>query len=384
MNSRCFSKVEQLLEIVSAGGVPLCLYSGGLDGTYLLTELFKHGCRSAVVLSVNLGGGSSLEQTSTISRLGFQPIIRDQHAQFVTDYVLPAIRAQARYLGTHPLSASLSRPMLASIAVEEARKNGCNIIVHTATASQNSLRRFNGALRDIGFDGYFGSPFAECFIPREQKLRSIGIANIECRTFTGITSTDVNIWCREFEYGPVNDPEKVEIPDEQWLWTSHLELGRDSVELQFEKGLPVSLDGQRSSPEQIIETLNQKGGRFRLGRYVSLEEGPTGIKVLEAREMPAAHILLEAYRFIESACLKASTIREKQHVEQLWVQEAVEGRWFGSLREACEEFIKRLSKSVSGHVRFTILPYSLELSSVRAAIPTYTRDRESIEKSLLS
>ncbi len=372
-------ELEEIDEGFLATNQLVILYSGGLDGTYLLHHIHRiRPNAEVIVLSCDLGGGADTNRARMIcERLPFEHIVLDQTATFVRDYVFPSIAAQACYGGTHPISASLSRPLLARTAFDEATRRGCSVILHTADATQNSLRRFNRTLADLGFNGRYGSPFSARHPHRKEKrwtLAEVGIIDDGASIF----STDVNIWCREFEAAGLDDPENIEIPESLFHWTRYRSADPMEVEVTFEAGIPVALDSVERDGISLISRLNDVVGQFALGRFIGLEEIANGQKVQEVREMPAAMLLMDAYRRLEQAVHPASYIREKMHVEQLWVQEAVEGRWLSPLREASQSFISTLASSVSGRVRYLLSENRILLRGLTADSPLYVRDRSQI------
>ena len=357
---------------------PLCLYSGGLDGTVLLYRLVSRGFTGIVALTVDLGGKPPISTIQEICELlGIRSVIADCRVEFVEEYVLAALAAQATYLGTYPLSASLSRPLMARVAIQVAEEEGCDAILHTATRSQNSLRRFNGALSDLGFDGPYGSPLAGEAIDRSEKrwiLQRAGVSGFESR----MCSIDVNLWCREFEGEGFDDPEHIR-GDVEFRWSRLTRSSPEEVTVRFVEGRPTEVNGEGLDPVQLVERLNAVVGGFGLGRYVGFDEIETGHKVQEIREAPAAHLLLDAYRRLEHATMSSEDLRVKLGMEQIWVREAVEGRWFQTLRKATEAFITSTAHNVTGWVTYLLSPYRMDPTSVVAAKPLYVRDRAIIE-----
>lgn len=369
-----------LRNAIAKHGPPLLLFSGGLDGAYLIATL---GCTDLVALTVSLGGDDNEDSAQAVCRqAGVHHQMVDGRETFVSDYVFPAIKAQAIYGGTHPICASLSRPLLAEIAIEKAMALDCGVIIHTSNPSQNSLRRFNGAIRQcpLGFAGEFGSPFAEAHISRDEKCVALANAGFPEYAIKQI-STDTNIWGREFEFGALDDPECIDVPDHLYLWTRHsVNYNAPArVSIAFENGRPTHLNHHLACGVELISELNWIVGRFGLGRYIGLEEIGSGAKVQEVREMPAASLLLDAYRRIESACMPYACIQQKMQIEQIWTREAVEGRWFGALRMACGAFIDCVAGGVTGEVEYELTPGRCNLKAVRATAPLYVRDRSVLE-----
>ena len=254
------------------------------------------------------------------------------------------------------------------------------MILHTANQSQNSLRRLNGAIQQLGFQGWYGSPYEFGALPREAKIRLLAAAGLPNFHARGV-SVDANLWCREFESGSLDNPEDFWLSESQFVWTSAHAAKPSSAQLslQFERGVPVGLNGQRSTPEALIAELNRHAGAFGIGRYSGLEHLEQGEKVLEVREAPAATMLMQAYRHLEMATLDAELIRTKLAQEQIWVREAIEGRWYGGLRQAADAFIASTSHGVSGDVHFNLRAGAADLGGIRAERPLYLTDRDTWE-----
>lgn len=374
---RSFTDLEALL---GPGRSVLALASGGSDSAYLLWRLVSSFRGRVTALHVDLGASESLGMLRKVcDRLGCQLLVVDATAEFAHGYLAPAIRAQARYLGTYPISASLSRPLMAKVAVEAASELGADILVHAATPSQNSLRRFNGALEGLGFTRPHGSPFERTFVDRDEKAKALAAAGFpEYRQRAH--SVDQNVWCRSIESGDLDDPETDVARDELFLWTQATRTDTEHVSIGFERGHPDSLNGVKQGVLSIVRVLNRTVGAFGLGRYTGLEETGSGRKVQELREAPAAMLLLEAYRALEAACVPAEAIREKQHQEQLWVREAAEGRWFGVVWQAAEAFISTVARRVSGVAHYEVSPRGLRLQRLQVPEPLYVRNRAEIEE----
>ncbi|RDS82495.1 argininosuccinate synthase-related protein [Dyella psychrodurans] len=362
----------------------LTLFSGGLDSTFLLKELARSAGTEIFCLTIDLGCGvnrSDLEELA--HRFGARSIVVDGRATFARDAVLSAIRANARYMGMYPISSSLSRPIIARYAVEFAMKLGCGAIVHTANQSQNSLRRLNGSIEQLGFSGYYGTPYEFSALTREEKiagLKAVGLSSFQARGVSG----DANLWCREFESGSLDNPEAFCVPDGLFDWTAESLSRRFSSDfaIRFERGVPVAIDGIDMPLVELIEATNLKVGSFQIGRYAGLEHLEKGEKVLEVREAPAAFILMDAYRHLETAVLNAEVLREKISLEQLWVREAIEGRWYDELRTAAESFIASAASRISGTVEYRLRQGAADVCSIQAKNARYLTDRDTWEKAV--
>lgn len=359
----------------------LTLFSGGLDSSYVLKELADRGCR-VTALAVDVGEGAAVKELQDITRrFGATLRVVDAREEFALDAVLPAIRAQARYLGMYPISSSLSRPILARTAVRLAHELGCDAIIHTANQSQNSLRRLNGAIEQLGFSGLYGTPYEFSAMTRAEKidaLQAVGMSKFQARGISG----DANLWCREFESGALDNPEAFWVPESLFDWTAPSEAIAVAADFSvtFERGMPVAIDGQCLPLLNLISRLNLQAGAFGVGRYSGLEHLEQGEKVLEVREAPAATVLMDAYRHLETATLAFELIREKMMQEQLWVREAIEGRWFGAVREAADSFIASTARHVTGTVGYRLRQGAADVCSIKADKPLYLTDRDSWEQ----
>jgi argininosuccinate synthase len=365
--------LEDLRAFSSPDDHVLTLFSGGLDSSYVLHALAQVNCR-VTALCVDVGDDvepSALE--ATVAHFGAALRIVDAREDFAVKAVLPAI-----YMGIYPISSSLSRPIIALHAVALARELGCQAIVHTANQSQNSLRRLNGAIEQLGYEGCYGSPYEYSAIPREQKIEALaraGLHGFKSRTVSG----DANLWCREFESGELENPEDFVVPESLYCWSRRGSVDAPSglgVSIAFEQGTPMRLGAERLAPTALIDRLNRQVGAFGVGRYAGLEHLEHGEKVLEIREAPAAQLLLDAYRHLETATLDAELLREKQSLEQVWVREAIEGRWYGDLKAAAEAFILHTAQRVTGTVSYLLRQGSADLCAVRATQPRYLKERD--------
>jgi len=374
---RCF---DDLLSIADKSTPVVTLFSGGLDSSYLLSFLFEAGFTSVTALCIDLGEGIEVATLQRAARrFGAELLIEDGKVEFAERYVKPALKAHAKYLDIFPVSSSLARPLIAQRAVRVAQERNAAAVLHTANQSQNSLRRLNTAIASEDFSGLFGSPYEYSALSREDKARAL--ARYGLTYYTGRKlSGDANIWCREFESGPLDNPEGFALPEEAFTWSRRQhDLPACSISLSIEEGELARINGQKMGFADAIAHLNAVVGSYGYGRFLGLEHLDEGEKVLEVREAPAAFILMQALRHLETATLSANSIILKQALERSWTLEAVEGRWKSDVKAAAEAGILSLTQRVTGNVRFDIDHQSCLPSSIRADRPLYITDRDAWE-----
>ncbi len=278
-----------------------------------------------------------------------------------------------------PISSSLSRPVIAKKALEIANENNFDIVLHTANQSQNSLRRLNGAIQSLKFDGYYGSPYEYDAITREEKakfLADFGFNFLSDRKLSG----DANLWCREYESGPLENPEDFTVDESIYKWSKiPSNEYNDVIKITFENGVPTKIDDKSYDLVDLIEILNYRVGLSGEGRYYGLEHLSNQEKVLEVREMPAASILMNAFKHLEMATIATPLSIKKQYLGQVWTQEAVEGRWYEEVAEAAYSFIANISKKISGSVTYKLSVVGYTPISIISTNPIYLKDRDSWE-----
>ncbi|OAJ93330.1 argininosuccinate synthase-related protein [Vibrio bivalvicida] len=373
--------IEDIRTISSTVKHVLTLFSGGLDSTYLL-EILKEQKVKVTALVVDLGEGIDESNLQLIAdHYSVDLLILDAKQEFVEHSLVSAIQAQALYLGDYPVSSSLSRPIIVKKAVQVAQKLKCEAIIHTANQSQNSLRRLNGAIEASGYQGYYGSPYEYSALTREEKTAALfhsGLVGFKSRNVSG----DANLWCREFESGVLDDPESFTVSESLFSWSKWnpaKQLDSHQVRIGFRKGYPVTINDLPMNLKELIAFINNHVGAYEIGRYVGFDHLDEDEKVLEVREAPAAHILMKAYKLLETATLPTDVLKAKAMHNEMWTQEAVEGRWGSMLQSSSYAFIAHTAEHVSGSVLFSLSRGNILATSIIADEPKYLRDRDAWE-----
>ncbi|GAA91197.1 argininosuccinate synthase [Aspergillus luchuensis IFO 4308] len=331
------------------------MFSGGLDSTYLLLKLQQLGYTNIHAVAVDVGAPvDEAGLTKHAAHFGASFKCLDGRELFVKDGVMPAIRAHASYMRMFPISSSITRPVIARLITDYANSVNAGLLLHTANLSQNSLPRLNNCIRLYGFSGKFGSPYVHSVTSREKKASELSAAGLSIMAERKL-SGDENLWCREFEDGPLGDPEGFNIPEEAYEWTRRSgDYAPEKLTLSFENGNLSSINGDELPLIDAIALLNKEVGKFGHGRFVGLEFLSTDDKALEIREAPAAAIIMDALRHLELATLETDTLELKQQLEQKWIREAIAGRWGHRCHTMCEAAIVAALDGVSGSITYDI------------------------------
>ncbi|MGI8968878.1 MAG: argininosuccinate synthase [Chloroflexota bacterium] len=334
-------------------------YSGGLDTSVAIRWLMDHYGLEVVTFTADLGGEIDLEAAREKAlRIGaVDAYVVDARAQFADEFVLPALQAGALYEGTYPLATALARPLIAQMMVDVARRTSAGLIAHGCTGKGNDQVRFDVATTTLAPDLKVMAPIREWGLSREAEIEYAQQHDIPVPVVTESPySTDENLWGRSAECGVLEDP-SVEPPEDAYAWTvSPATAPNDPlyVEIGFEQGIPVSLDGTPMDPVAICERLNEVGGKHGVGRIDMLENRLVGLKSREIYEAPAAVVLHRAHKAIESLTLAKDTLRFNDIVAVTYADLVYNGLWFGALRRDLAAYVESAQQHVSGVARLKL------------------------------
>ena len=335
-------------------------YSGGVDTSVCIPYL-KHewGVESVVTLAVDLGQGAELEaiQAKALRAGAEQSLVREAVQTLITDYAFPALQANALYEQRYPLSTALARPLIAKLLVEVAEEVGADAVAHGCTGKGNDQVRFDLAIAALNPRLKVLAPAREWGMTREETIaygERYGIPMPVQKSSP--YSIDLNILGRSVEAGTLEDADQ-EPPEEVYALTRPLSQTPDEpayVEIAFEDGIPVELDGQRLGPRVLFERLNALAGSHGVGRIDMIEDRLVGIKSREIYECPALTVLIQAHRELESLTLPREVLHYKYGIETTYSQLIYNGLWYSPLREALDAFVRTTQKSVTGVVRMRL------------------------------
>ncbi|MDJ1433005.1 argininosuccinate synthase [Halostagnicola sp. A-GB9-2] len=324
-------------------------FSGGLDTTVCVPLLEEeYGYDDVIGVTVDVGQPASEfdEAEETAEALGLEHYVVDAKEEFA-DLCLDSVRANATYQG-YPLGTALARPVIAEAILEVAEENDCTGIAHGCTGKGNDQLRFEAIWRDSDLEVI--APVRELGLTREWEQEYADEKDLPVEGGSGGDwSIDTNLWSRSVEGDELEDPSYVP-PTEIYEWTENPTGETEEIEISFEQGYPVGIDGEEYDAIDLIETLNELAGSYGVGRTDSMEDRMLGLKVRENYEHPAATTLLNAHEALEGLVLTQEERQFKQQIDQQWSQKGYEGLIDAPLVDALEAFIAETQKRVTGTV----------------------------------
>jgi argininosuccinate synthase len=330
-------------------------YSGGLDTSVMIKWLQEKYAAEVITVTVNVGQPENLaeaeEKANNLGVLKHYSI--DAKAEFATDYVFPAIKANALYEGKYPISTTLSRPLIVKKMVKIAEKEGATALAHGCTGKGNDQVRFDIAIGALAPDLKIIAPVREWSMTRAEEIKYAKANGIPVSTAAKKYSIDQSIWGRSIECGILEDASQ-EPPEDAYEWTTSPEKAPNTPEyitITFEAGVPVALNGEALAPLVFIEALNKTAGKHGVGRIDHIEDRMVGIKSREIYECPAATVLIEAHKDLEKMVLTRHEVLFKQQIDAQWTFLAYAGLWLDPLREDLDAFIAKSQENVTGEVR---------------------------------
>ena len=335
-------------------------YSGGVDTSVCIPYLLNEwGVEEVITFAADLGQGDELEpiRQKALDSGASQSIVGNLIEPFIVDFAFPAIRANALYEGRYPLSTALARPLIARRLVEIAREVGADAVAHGCTGKGNDQVRFDVAIGALAPELKVLAPAREWGMSREQTIAYGERCGIPAPVSKSSPySIDLNLLGRSIEAGSLEDP-SVEPPEEIYALTCALDAAPATpqfVEIGFERGNPVSIDGVRLDPVALIRQANALAGRHGFGRLDMVENRVVGIKSREIYETPGLLLLIQAHQELESLTLAADVQRTKRQLEMQWADLVYQGLWYGPLKQALDGFIDRTQLTVTGSVRIKL------------------------------
>jgi len=338
-------------------------YSGGLDTSVILPWIREtYGCEViAFVADIGQGAGelkgiARKAKASGASRC----VVRDLRAEFVRDFLWPLLKSGAVYEHKYLLGTSIARPLIAKEQVRLARELGADAVAHGATGKGNDQVRFETTYMALAPDLKIVAPWRD---PRfELRSREAAVEYARARgipveaTKKSIYSRDRNLWHLSHEGGELEST-WAEPKDRMLMISVPPERAPNRpgyVQVGFERGTPIAINGRKTDPVRIVERLNTLGGKHGVGQVDLIENRLVGIKSRGVYETPGGTILFEAHRALESICLDRETAHYKQQVALRYAELVYYGQWYTPLREALDAFVDHTQQFVTGTVRIKL------------------------------
>ncbi|ACX52914.1 argininosuccinate synthase [Ammonifex degensii KC4] len=360
-------------------------YSGGLDTSIIIPWLKENYGYEVIALTVDLGQGEDLAaiREKALRSGAAKAYVVDAREEFVREYVFPVLKAGAIYEGKYLLGTAMARPLIAKKLVEVARQEGAEAVAHGATGKGNDQVRFEVGVRALAPELKVIAPWREWSI----RSRTEAMAYAEARgipvpaTPSQPYSRDQNLWHLSHEGGVLEDPAQ-EPPRDLFQLIKPPEEAPDQplyLEIAFEKGEPVALNGQKLSPVPLLEELNRLAGEQGVGIADLVENRLVGIKSRGVYETPGGTVLFYALRELERLVLDRSTLHFKNIVAQTYAELVYDGLWFSPLKEALDAFVNSLTPYLTGTVRLKLYKGNLYPAGVSSPYSLYRQDLATFE-----
>ncbi len=340
-------------------GKVVLAYSGGLDTSVAIRWLKEKYDLDVVAVCIDVGNERdfSLIRQKALDVGALKVLVIDAKDSYISDYVFPALQADAIYEGQYPLATAIARPLMAKLLVDVAREEGAQAVAHGCTGKGNDQVRFDVSFNALAPELKIIAPAREWGMTRQETINYAQRYGIPVPiTAASPYSIDESLWGKAIECGVLDDP-WAEPPEEAFTWTKSPDEAPDVagyVEIGFEAGIPVAIDGQGLDGVSLVSRLNELAGEHGIGRIDHIESRLVGIKSREVYEAPAAVVLLQAHLALEVMTLSRDQLRFKQRVAQDYADLIYNGLWFTALRQDLDAYIRSSQRFVSGTVRLKL------------------------------
>jgi argininosuccinate synthase len=358
-------------------------YSGGLDTSIIIPWLKENYDYDVIAMIGDVGQGDDVEAVvkKAYATGASKVVVEDLREEFLTGYVFPALKAGAVYEHKYLLGTSLARPVIAKHQVEVALREGATAVAHGCTGKGNDQVRFELTYQALAPDLKVIAPWREWDLKsREDCLdyaekRGIPVEASRAK----IHSRDRNLWHISHEGGELEDAANAPFAS-TWQLTKSPQDAPDreeQVEIGFDKGVPVSVNGLAMDPVSLVELLNEIGGRNAIGRIDLVENRFVGIKSRGCYETPGGTLLITAHRELEALCLDRDLQHFKQHIALKYAEMVYFGLWFTPLREALDAFVENSQREVTGTVTLSLYKGNIAIASRKSPYSLYRTDLSS-------
>jgi len=360
-------------------------YSGGLDTSVAIKWIKEKYNMDVIALCIDVGNESDFTavQQKALKVGAIKSLVKDAKETFVNHFVFPALQADAIYEGQYPLATALARPLIAKLLVDTALEEGASAVAHGCTGKGNDQVRFDVSVNALAPNLKIIAPAREWGMTREQTINYAQQHDIPVPiTVASPYSIDENLWGRSIECGVLEDP-WTEPPEEVYAWTSSPSEAPDKpgyVEIGFEKGIPVALDGQKMDGISLIRQLHELAGMHGVGRIDHLENRLVGIKSREIYEAPAGVVLFQAHQALEAMVLSKDQLRFKQKIVPEYADLIYNGLWFSAMHQDLAAYVKSSQRFVTGTVRVKLLKGKSTVVGRQSPVSLYSHSLATYDK----
>ena len=358
-------------------------YSGGLDTSIIIPWLNENYGMDVIAVIADVGQGEDLDavKAKAYATGAKKAVVLDLREEFLTDYVFPTVRAGAVYEDKYLLGTSMARPVIAKHQVEVALAEGAEALSHGSTGKGNDQVRFEHAYQALAPELKIIAPWREWDLKsREDCLDYAQAHGIQVeQSRQKIHSRDRNLWHISHEGGELEDAGNAPL-ESTWVWTRSPQDAPDrteTVEIGFEQGTPVSVNGMRLEPVQLLELLNEIAARNAVGRIDLVENRFVGIKSRGIYETPGGTLLMAAHRELEAMTLEREVKHYKQQIALKYAELVYFGLWFTPLREALDGFVAATQKSVTGTVKLALYKGNVSIAGRASEFALYSPELSS-------
>ena len=351
-------------------------FSGGLDTSVVVKYLQEKHDMDVVTVTVDVGQGDDYNKIAPKAKK--LPLKKHKHIdakkEFVSDYIFPSIKANALYQKKYCLATALARPLIAQKVLHVAKKEKVSALAHGCSGKGNDQVRFDVTMRSNSNLPII-APIRDLNLDRTTELKFAKKHGIKIDKVAKKFSIDQNLWGRAIEGGVLENPYN-EPPDGVFIWVKikNLPSKPTYLEIKFEKGIPVSVDGKSMNPVKLIEYLNKKAGAAGVGIIDHMEDRVVGIKSREVYETPGALCLIEAHADLEKMVHTKHETKFKASVDDEWSWLVYSGLWEDPLRLDLEGFVNQTQKRVSGTVKLKLFKGSLRVVGRKSKYSLYSHE----------
>jgi argininosuccinate synthase len=358
-------------------------YSGGLDTSIIIPWLNENYGLDVIAMVADVGQGEDIDAVvqKAYATGAKKVVVHDLREEFVRDYIVPTVQAGALYEGKYLLGTSIARPVIAKAQVQVALEEGATAVAHGCTGKGNDQVRFEHAYQALAPELKVIAPWREWDLrSREDCLDYAEARNIPVSASrVKIHSRDRNLWHVSHEGGELEDANNAPF-DSTWTMTRSPKEAPDreeKVTIGFERGVPVSVDGQTLEPVQLVELLNEIGARNAIGRIDLVENRFVGIKSRGCYETPGGTLIVSAHAELEALTLERDVKHYKEHIGLRYADLVYNGLWFTPLRAALDAFVAETQKTVTGSVTLSLYKGNIAIAGRASELSLYSNELSS-------